>query len=241
MPKPKRTYDSVELSLNKRMANHWSGRVAYLWSRLYGNHTGLSQGDENGRTSPNVGRSYDYPIMMFDGTGQAAYGLLPTDRTHQFKAQAIYDFTFGLSAGRQLVRRVRHPRSRREAAVIPPNNFPVQYLGRGSDGRTPFFSQLDLFVQQEFKLNDRVRLNLSANVINLFDQKTATNYFPTQLQTGQGVNFSEEAFYRGQVDIAGLIASQNIPQDPRFLMEGFGTNTGYQPQRAIRIGLGVSF
>ena len=240
MPKPKRSYDSVELSLNKRMANHWSGRVAYLWSRLYGNHTGLSQGDENGRTSPNVGRSYDYPIMMFDGTGQAAYGLLPTDRTHQFKAQAIYDFTFGLSAGANWYAASGVPKSR-EAAVIPPNNFPVQYLGRASDGRTDFFSQLDLFVQQEFKLNDRVRLNLSANVINLFDQKTATNYFPTQLQSGQGVNFSEEAFYRGQVDIPGIIARDNIPQDPRFLMDGFGTNTGYQPQRAIRIGLGVSF
>ena len=28
MPKPKRDYDAVELSLNKRMANHWSGRVS---------------------------------------------------------------------------------------------------------------------------------------------------------------------------------------------------------------------
>ena len=178
--------------------------------------------------------------MMFDGTGQAVYGLLPTDRTHQFKAQAIYDFTFGLSAGANWYAASGIPSSR-EAAVIPPNNFPVQYVGRGSDGRTAFFSQLDLFVQQEFRLNDRVRLNLSANVINLFDQGTATNYFPTQLQSGQGVNFTEEAFYRGQVDIPGIIASQNIPQDPRFLMEGFGTNTGFQPQRAIRIGLGVSF
>ena len=99
MPKPKRKYDSVEFSLNKRMANRWQGRFSYMWSRLYGNHTGLSQGDENGRTSPNVGRSYDYPIMMFDGTGQPVYGLLPTDRTHQLKAQLVYDFTFGLSAG----------------------------------------------------------------------------------------------------------------------------------------------
>ena len=125
--------------------------------------------------------------------------------------------------------------------MIPPNNFPVQYLGRGSDGRTPFLSQLDLYLQQEFRLGDRYRLNLSANVINIFNQDTATNYFPTQLQSGQGVNFSEEAFYLGQVDIPGLIAAQNIPQDPRFLMDGFGVNTGYQQQRQIRVGLGVSF
>ena len=126
--------------------------------------------------------------------------------------------------------------------MIPPNNFPVQYLGRGSDGRTPFCSQLDLFAAARVQAGrPRSAWTLSVNVINLFDQETATNYFPTQLQSGQGVNFSEEAFYRGQVDIPGIIASQNIPQDPRFLMDGFGVNTGYQLQRALRIGVGVSF
>ena len=68
MPKPKRQYDSVEFALDKRFANNWSLRAAYLWSRLYGNYSGLSQSDENGRADPNVGRSYDYPAMMFTGT-----------------------------------------------------------------------------------------------------------------------------------------------------------------------------
>ena len=53
-------------TLDKRFANNWSLRASYLWSRLYGNYSGLSQSDENGRTSPNVGRGYDYPAMMFD-------------------------------------------------------------------------------------------------------------------------------------------------------------------------------
>ena len=35
--------------------------------------------DENGRTSPNVGRSFDYPLMAFDGHGDVALGRLPTD------------------------------------------------------------------------------------------------------------------------------------------------------------------
>ena len=235
MPKPKRTYDSVEFALNKRMANHWQGRVSYMWSRLYGNTTGLSQGDENGRTSPNVGRSYDYPIMMFDGTGQAVYGLLPTDRPHQFKAQLVYDFTFGLSAGANWYAASGIPLSR-EVAVIPPNNFPIQYLGRESDGRTPFFNQLDFYLQQEFKLNDRLRLALSVNTINVFNQKTATNYFPTELQSGQGVNFSEEDFYAGNVNIPGIISSLNIPKDPRFLLDN-----GYQTQRSMRFGVSLQF
>ena len=126
--------------------------------------------------------------------------------------------------------------------MIPPNNFPVQYLGRGSDGRMPFLSQLDFYLQQEFKLNDRLRLTLSLNTINVFDQKTAINYWPTQLAAAQGVNFSEAAFYAGQVDIPALISAQNVPQDPRFLMEGYTTATaGYQTQRQMRFGIGLQF
>jgi hypothetical protein len=98
-PRPKRDYDGVELALNKRLSNNWSGRVSYLWSRLYGNYSGLSQTDENGRQSPNIGRLFDYPLMMFGQDGQPVYGVLATDRTHQVKVQFLYDFDFGLSAG----------------------------------------------------------------------------------------------------------------------------------------------
>ena len=49
----------------------WYLRSSYLWSRLFGNYSGLSQSDENGRTSPNVGRLYDYPMMMFQDGGDA--------------------------------------------------------------------------------------------------------------------------------------------------------------------------
>jgi hypothetical protein len=64
LPKPKRDYDSVEFALEKRFADNWFMRTSYLWSRLFGNYSGLSQSDENGRTSPNVGRLFDYPLMM---------------------------------------------------------------------------------------------------------------------------------------------------------------------------------
>ncbi|MEO8360460.1 MAG: TonB-dependent receptor [Vicinamibacteria bacterium] len=233
LPKPQRTYNAVEASLNKRMSNRWSGRFSYLWSRLYGNYTGLSQGDENGRTSPNVGRGYDYPLIQFQGDGTAAYGLLPTDRTHQLKLQLVYDFKFGTSAGLNWYGASGIVRTR-ELAVIPPNNFPVQYLGRASDGRLPFYNQADLFVQHQIKLSGHMNVTLSANVINLLNSDTATNYFATQLASGQGVNFSEEAFYKGQVNIPALIT--NIPKDPRFLQ-----NSAYQSSRAIRLGAKLSF
>jgi len=240
-PKAKRDYDAVEASYYKRMADRWSLRVSYLWSRLNGNYTGLGQGDENGRVSPNVGRNFDYPLMAFDEKGEAVYGLLPTDRTHQFKTQFIYDFPFELSAGINAYVASGTPVTR-EAAFIPPNNFPVQYLGRASDGRTPSYSQLDLFLQQNFKLGKDKTLQLSINVLNLFNQETAIARFQTETEASDngasaiaGIAVSEDAFYRG-INTAALIAAQAVPRDPRFLMD-----SEFQEPREIRVGLRFIF
>ena len=138
-----RDYDSVEFAFEKRMRNNWYFRPSYLWSRLYGNYSGLSQSDENGRTSPNVGRLWDYPLMMFQDGGDAALGPLATDRPHQFKTQFIYQFDLGTSIGVNQYVASGLPVSR-EIGIYPGNNLPVNYLGRGSDGRTPMFSQTDL-------------------------------------------------------------------------------------------------
>ena len=100
------------------------------------------------------------------------FGVLATDRTHQFKAQFLYDFNFGLSAGLNWFGASGLPRSR-EMGFLPPNNFPVNYLGRNSDGRLPFYSQADLYAQYRLRLGQRSAVTFSVNVINLLDQKTA--------------------------------------------------------------------
>jgi hypothetical protein len=226
MPKPKRQYDGVEFAFEKRLANRWFLRSSYLWSRLYGNYSGLSQSDENGRTSPNVGRGYDYPIMMFTGDGQANYGVLATDRPNQFKAQFIYQLPFGTSVGLNQYVASGVPVSR-EAAVLPTSNYPVQYMGRGSDGRTPVFSQTDFYVQHDFRVWGSRTIQLNATVLNLFNQRTAISKFSTQLRTGNGLTFNEAAFYAGQVNFDQLIAAGTAAAqaagkasftDPRFLM-----------------------
>ena len=234
LPKPKREYDGVELALNKRMSNNWSGRVSYLWSRLYGNYSGLSQTDENGRQSPNIGRLFDYPLMMFGQDGQPVFGPLATDRPHQFKAQFIYDFNFGLSAGLNWFGASGLPRSR-EMGFLPPNNFPVNYLGRNSDGRLPFYSQADLYAQYRLKLGERSALTFSMNVINLLDQDTAVNYYPTE-HYQNGVTGDLDAFFRGQLNFQTLAQQQGMLTDARFLKDN-----GYQGVRSIRFGLKFSF
>ena len=143
-------------------------RGSYLWSRLFGNYAGLSQSDENGRTSPNVGCLYDYPMTTFMDGGAAVYGRPPTDCPHQFKTS--HQAPFGASG------RVNHDapraacRSRapdwRLSGQQPAGPGP----GRMSTGRTPTFSQTDSVLQHEFRHCRQRRIQLSVNLLNLFNQ-----------------------------------------------------------------------
>jgi hypothetical protein len=233
LPKPIRDYDSVEFMLEKRFANRWFGKASYMWSRLNGNYSGLSQSDENGRTSPNVGRLFDYPMMMFEDGGGPALGPLPTDRPHQFKAQFIYQLPIGTSIGLNEYIASGLPVTR-EIGIFPTSNYPVQYLGRGSDGRTPMFSQTDLYVQHAFHLGER-EFQVSLNVLNLFNQETAVGRHSTY-QKVNGVVPNEAAFYSGTQTLEGLITSQNVVKDPRFLMDN-----AFQAPLQARIGFKFLF
>ena len=149
---------------------------SYLWSRLYGNYSGLSQSDENGRTSPNVGRAFDYPLMMFQDGGTPAYGPL-RDRSSEPVQDAVHLPVRRSAPASALNQYVASglPVSAK-SAIFPTSNYPVQYLGRGSDGRTPMFSQTDLFVQHELQAGGHAgELQVSFNVLNLFNQETAVS------------------------------------------------------------------
>lgn len=234
LPKPKRDYDSVELAFEKRMRDNWYLRAGYVWSRLYGNYSGLSQSDEDGRTSPNVGRAFDYPLMMFQDGGKAAYGPLATDRPNQGKAQFIYQFDFGTSLGLNQYVASGLPVTR-EIGVYPGSNLPVQYLGRGSDGRTPVYSQTDMFVQHSFSMASGRSVQISFNVLNLFNQDTAVSKFSTYQQGNTSVTPDEALFYTGKQTLASLIPVQST-KDPRFLM-----NNGFQAPITARFGVKFLF
>jgi outer membrane receptor for Fe3+-dicitrate len=184
--------------------------------------------------SPNVGRSYDYPIMMFNEKGQAVYGALPTDRPNQFKGQFIYVFGFGTSVGLNEYVASGLPVTR-ELGVLPTSNYPVQYLGRASDGRTDIYSQTDLFVQHEFAVSGARRLQLSLTVQNLFNQRSAVSKFSTYQQF-DGIDFDQGAFYAGRLNFEQLARQQGVTLDPRFLMAN-----GYQFPLQARFGVKFLF
>jgi hypothetical protein len=195
-PRARRDYDAVEMGVNRRMANRWSGYASYAWSRLAGNYSGLAQSDEEGRVAPNVGRNFDYPLMAFDETGTPVYGPLATDRPHRVKAGAQLDAGLGLSLSAQWFAASGAPVSR-EAAFLPGHSVPVMYRGRVSDGRLPFSSQLDIHLQHRTGVGGRVSATVSATILNVFDQDAPVSYHAQELFLGQAVAVDEREFYNG--------------------------------------------
>ena len=157
-------------------------------------------------------------------------------RTHQFKTQFIYQFPFGTSLGLNEYVASGIPVTR-EISIFPPNNYTIQYLGRGSDGRTPVFSQTDLVVQHAFKFMGGRSMQLSLNVLNLFNQDAVTNRFVQYMRT-DGVTPSEALFYTGAQSLESLLTTQasQFTRDPRFLMDN-----GYQSPIQARVGVKFVF
>jgi hypothetical protein len=241
-PKAKRLYQSVEGRLEKRLANNWLGTVSYTWSRDAGNYSGLSSSDEPGRDSPNNSRDYDYPVMSFDGSGKVLDGVLDTDRTHQIKVSALYQAKWGTSLGVNQYAFSGTPLTR-QVPVISGHNYPVRYNGRASDGRTPFYTQTDLFVQHGIKLGGK-EVQLQANILNLFNQRITTSQVTTVRRTGAiplGAGYyTEAAFYAGQLNfdqlIAKAVADGRMTLNPQFLMAN-----GYEAPIQVRVGVKFAF
>lgn len=89
-----RSYDGVEIRLNKTGNSRYSGMFSYTYSRLRGNYTGLTSTDEvdgfGGRNAPNNSRGFDEPYFQYTAHGTSSAGPLPTDRPNTFKGYAYY-------------------------------------------------------------------------------------------------------------------------------------------------------
>jgi hypothetical protein len=229
-PKAQRDYDGIEFRLKKRFSNNWSMNTSYLYSRIYGNYSGLSSSDENGRNSPSVNRFFDGLYMSFDQNGDPVFGRLQTDRPHQFKLQATYDFPWGTGVGTDFLLETGTP----QQSTITVKSVPVFDSGRGNLGRSPTFSQTNLAVYHNFRLTRGMQINLNMNVINLFDQDTVTRIFTARYR--DAIPVSDAEFFAGfshEAIVAARLAtpstSDNIRPDPRFTQPD-----QYQGARAIR-------
>jgi outer membrane receptor protein involved in Fe transport len=231
-PKPTRNYDGVEFRLRKRLRDNWSLTTTYLYSRLYGNYSGLTSSDENNRNSPSVNRFFDGQYYSFDHRGQPVFGFLQTDRPHVFKIEGTYDLPWGTGLGLYWLAESGTPLQ----TQFSEKGIPFYPFGRGDMGRTPAFTRTDLYLQHTFRLWGDKRISLGVNVENLFDQETVTRLYTIRYR--DSFNVSDQAFFSGTFDPVALAnaAPATYRPDPRY-----GLADQWQQRREMRLQIRYSF
>lgn len=201
-PKPKRQYDALELSINKRFSNNYFFSANYTLSRLYGNYAGLASSDEINtpttnvssataqqsggsiaRPGGNVNRAWDSDEQQFDAYGNLdILGRLATDRPHVVKLYGSYRLPIGTQVGAFFYGGSGTPISTYVNTVHQTNLF---VEGRGDMGRTPVLTRTDFLASHELNIAGAKKMRFELNVINIFNQKTARHIF-NHLNRGAG-------------------------------------------------------
>lgn len=170
-PKAKRTYEAIELTADIPFQGQWSASASYTWSQSEGNHEGYVKSD-NGQDDAGITTNFDQP-----GLTDFAFGKLPNDRTHTVKVYGMYEFNNGLRLSANGLIQSGRPISC--FGIHPTDAFAEQYgaashfcggeaVPRGSLGRTPSITQLDLALQYNLNVaNTDVLLTLDLfNALN---------------------------------------------------------------------------
>ena len=229
IPKAKRLYYGLNLSLDKRFSNNWMGGISYTWSRLTGNYSGLASGDEYGRTDPNVERYFDLWYLAFDKQLNKIDGVMPGDRTHYFKLYGSYTFPMGLTVGTVINAMSGTPVST-EYSMDAQGYLP---FNRGDLGRTPFFWFANAYAEYNLKLGKN-NLNISLNVDNIFNTRTAQRIYQIYNYGGTAPSYEEMVSKNWEIT--------DILLDPHFKKEMWFYGDGLRgTPLSARLGLKFSF
>lgn len=196
-----RKYDAVEIRVDKRASKYFFNGT-YTWSRLFGNYSGLASSDELGRTSPNVNRFFDLPMLGWTANGEPDNGLLATDRPHVFKAYGGYTFDWtGNNVNATTVSAFTTVQSGTPLTTV----YTLYNVGtsilfeRGDLGRTDMFTETDLYVSHRYRFGRDNRLTFEPflEIRNLFDERnelgvqrsiSPSNIIGTSLEAGGCTN-----------------------------------------------------
>jgi hypothetical protein len=245
IPKAVRTYNALELSLHRRFSNKWFGSVSYVYSRLYGNYSGLTSTDEvtppatnrvsgvsqqsSGqytRPGTSASRYYDSDFLMWDARGNFdPQGRLASDRPHVFKMYGSYIQPWKAGSSEIGVFFNAQSGTPMTTFVATNQNSPIMVNGRGDMGRTPIFNRTDLVLAHEIrKFGEGRALRFEFNAQNLFNQKISQftyNYYNRYRTTSSGISLSTTDF-RKAYDWQALLANTADAsksygaKDPRF-------------------------
>ena len=224
-PEGKRSYNAVELTLAKAWDGKWSLNASYTWAQSYGNTEGLVKSDI-AQDDAGITQDFDFAELM-DG----AYGYLPNDRRHTFKAYGAYALTenfrlganFTLSSGRPLnAFGIGHPNgvpsygdtfyvctaNCTEDNCVEPG---YKQISRGTYGRTDWTPTLDLNATYVTEWAG-TEVEFRADVYNVLNSSA--------------------------VQRRNEFAEENVPGDAN---EYFMAPTAYQTPRYVQLSAGIKF
>lgn len=236
MPRPKREYDALTLSLRKNFSNHWGLNLSYTYSKLYGNYSGLASSDEDGRNSPNVNRFFDGLPMLFDSRGRTVEGRLHSDRPHVFKGQLIYELPWGTVVGVDQFAGSGIPES---TVMNAPGGLPFFPYGRGNMGRMDTLTQTDLSLTHPFRLGGRIGLEISLEVFNLFDEDAMTDIWELPYQGSLAL--SDEQFFAGFDPDVVAKGDPTTDEDDLTVDPLYRVPEEFQGPRTARFGVKITF
>jgi hypothetical protein len=239
-PRPRRTYDALELGFNRRFSGNWFLAGNYTLSRLYGNYSGLASSDEINlpttgggsivaqqqgtsifRPGGNVNRYWDLDELLFDSRGNLdVVGRLPTDRPHVVKLYGSYSAPFGTQFGAFFYGASGTPQS---TLVTSTHSADLLVYGRNDMGRSPMLTRTDLLVAHEVPVVGK-ELRFEFQVLNVFNQKTARALFPF-LNRGAIIPDRTSSF----IDLSDVDLTQGYDANARILATPDGA-AAYDPR-----------
>jgi hypothetical protein len=169
VPKPKRTYDALTVSASKRLGQHWAFQGQYTYSRLIGNYNGLYDSDAS-YFAPNGGTANDTADLVLNKNGPLA-----NDRPHSGRVDSYYQAAVSskgtVLAGLSFSAYSGIPRN--HVVALFGGQQLVFLLPRGSAGRTPTVTQVDLKFMYRHQLPKMMAIEAFLDIFNVFNERTA--------------------------------------------------------------------
>ncbi len=245
---PERVYDALEMRLDRRFQNNFQFNVAYTFSKLQGNYSGLASSDENGRTSPGVNRFFDLPHLGFTAAGTPDNGVLATDRPHVFNAFGSYLLDWaGMSTNFAAFTTFQ--------SGTPQTSFYTFYAAavlyeRNDMGRTPMFTNTDLMISHRIRFGGSRSLSLEFNVLNLFNEDNVLGFVNTPAAINPsigtlGLPVADEPEALNYLLSNGIVPQfetyLNNPALPQRKNTAYGLANSFQGFRTVRFGVKFNF
>ncbi len=217
VPEAKRLFRGYELSLTKQMTDKFWFTFSYLYSSTIGNYRGRYFAESEVR-DPNQTEAFDVPALTVN-----SYGRLPQDRPHQIKAYGSYRVTPNLSLSGTLRALSGTPYD----ATTDPLGGSTPFLGaifllpRGSAGRTPNLTNLDLGLAYDVRDSKKIKLTFMADVFNVLNEQKAIRVDSQFLAAGMW----RGAYYDPTLGFVFADEGRGEPYD-KYIDVAFGNNDG---------------